>query len=129
MCDKLSDPEYVRQREHDLKEMERRRREQRFSQLFLYPGNHDPVCIGSLTSTMRSERTSFEGCLADLSERHRAVRGDTKKLPKDDPVRESLALKFPAFIAETKLDGEFLKRTFTFTSSSFTLNSRLCETR
>jgi hypothetical protein len=114
VCDKLSDPEYVRQREQEQREMEQRRREQRFSQLFVYPGNHDPVCIGILTSTMRSERTSFEGCMADLSDRHRAVRADTKKLSKDDPVRESLALKFPAFMAETKLDGELDNRMIAF---------------
>ena len=50
-------------------------------------------------------KTSFENILTDLQKRHRAY---TEVLDKDDPLRTCLALKFPAFTCEVKLDGERL---------------------
>ncbi len=54
---------------------------------------------------MLSLRTSFETILSELQKRHRAY---GELLEKRDPLRSCLALKFPAFTCEVKLDGERL---------------------
>lgn len=54
---------------------------------------------------MLSLRTSFETILSELQKRHRAY---GELLEKGDPLRSCLALKFPAFTCEVKLDGERL---------------------
>ena len=104
VCYKVCDPEYIRQREIELKEDEERRNQERFCQLYAFPANPDPIRINNTISAMKSDRTSFESLMADMSARHLEV--INKKLPKDDPARERLALKFPAIISEVKLDGE-----------------------
>ena len=104
VCYKCCDPDYIRQREAELQEEAERRKEQRFCQLYSFPVNPDPIRINNTISAMKSDRTSFESCMADMSSRHLDV--IQKKVPKDDPVRESLSLKFPAIISEVKLDGE-----------------------
>jgi ATP-dependent DNA ligase len=54
---------------------------------------------------MLSMRTSFETILSDLQKRHKAF---AEFLEKGDPLRSCLALKFPAFTCEVKMDGERL---------------------
>jgi len=104
VCYKICDPKYIRQREFEKKQEAKRIKEQRFCQLYSFPANPDPIRINNTISAMKSDRTSFESFLDDISSRHVDVA--QKKLPKDDPVRESLSLKFPAFSSEVKLDGE-----------------------
>lgn len=104
VCNKLCDEQYVRQREKEIEESEQRRKAQRFTQLYSFPANPDPVFLGNTISAMRSERTSFESLMYDMRKKHAEV--VKKKLKKDDPLKDSLSLKFPAFVAEVKLDGE-----------------------
>ncbi|CAB9499454.1 DNA ligase 4 [Seminavis robusta] len=106
VCDKLSDPEWVAKREIELERAKEAQKKERFARIYNYPSSLDPVRIGSIISCMKSERTSLEGCLAQIGTVHAAVLANKKTLPKDDPARESLAIKFPAFVAEEKLDGE-----------------------
>lgn len=48
-------------------------------------------------------RTSFQSFLTDVQKRHRAY---VDALDANDPLRRSLALMFPSFVSEVKLDGE-----------------------
>lgn len=104
VCNKLCNPAYIQQREREKKEAEERLRQQRFTQLYDFPTDPDPVFLGNTISAMKSERTSFESLMADMQKKHALVM--KKKLEKDDPLKKSLALNFPAFVAEVKLDGE-----------------------
>jgi ATP-dependent DNA ligase len=104
VCNKLCCEAYVRQREKEIEEAKKRMQEELFTQLYAFPSNPDPVFLGNTISAMRSERTSFDSLMADMQKRHAEVL--KKKIEKDDPLKESLALKFPAFVAEVKLDGE-----------------------
>ena len=52
---------------------------------------------------MLSERTSFESFLHDIQKRHLAY---NKTLEQGDQMQDLLALKYPTFSAEIKMDGE-----------------------
>jgi hypothetical protein len=52
---------------------------------------------------MLSMRTSFDSFLVDITRRHKAY---IDLLEKGDPLRSSLALKYPSFSCEIKMDGE-----------------------
>lgn len=56
---------------------------------------------------MLSNRTNYEAALSDIHTRHQQY---MEALPDEDPanerLRNALALKFPTFINEVKLDGE-----------------------
>lgn len=54
---------------------------------------------------MLSLRTSFESILSDLQVRHGVY---AELLNKNNPIKSCLALRFPAFTCEVKLDGERL---------------------
>jgi ATP-dependent DNA ligase len=56
-----------------------------------------------MISPMLAQRTSFESAMSDITERHRNF---AKDLAEDAPGANSLALKFPTFLCEVKLDGE-----------------------
>jgi len=103
VCNKLCNADYVRQLEEKIKDDEERAKKERFFQLYSPETSPDPVRPKNAVSAMRSERSSFEQLMAQIGARHAFV---IKKKLKNDPLRESLSLKFPAFIAEVKLDGE-----------------------
>jgi len=69
------------------------------------PRNGEPAALSHTIDPMLSLRTSFEGILSDLQKRHKAY---VETMETDDPQRSCLALKFPAFTCEVKLDGERL---------------------
>jgi DNA ligase N terminus len=60
-----------------------------------------PATLGNTISPMLSERTTFAKCLTQLQENHQRY---LKSSSLFRPI--PLALKFPAFCAEIKLDGE-----------------------
>lgn len=103
-CDNLCNPAYIKALEERMRQSEIESQRTRFSRLYEFDTNIDAVRIGSSLSAMKSERTSFEECMTDMSRKHKAVLA--KKELKEDPIKESLALKFPAFVSEIKMDGE-----------------------
>lgn len=69
------------------------------------PKNSEPAVLNHTISPMLSLRTSFESILSDLQVRHETY---AELLKKNNPLKTCLALKFPAFTCEVKLDGERL---------------------
>ena len=56
-----------------------------------------------MISPMLAQRTSFESAMSDITARHRNFE---MELTEEDVGANSLALKFPTFLCEVKLDGE-----------------------
>jgi len=101
LCATLCDPEFVRRKKEQLqREVDAVENHNRTHHL---PQSHEPATLNSTIAPMLSMRTSFESFLSDIRKRHQAY---TNALDKDDPIRRSLALKFPSFVSEIKLDGE-----------------------
>ena len=67
------------------------------------PKSSEPASLRSTLAPMLCMRTSFATILTDIQKRHKAYI-DTLEI--DDPNRSRLALQFPAFVCEVKLDGE-----------------------
>ena len=103
LCAKLCDREFL-QRRKKLMERERNALDDHCRSQYL-PKNNEPAALNDTIDPMLSLRTSFETILSDLQKRHAAY---VNVLDKDDPIRTCLALKFPAFACEVKLDGERL---------------------
>lgn len=101
LCSKVCDPEYIRRKKIEY-EMVKQREGEAMRNLHL-PKNKEPARIDNTLYPMLSWKTSFETALDDLAKRH--VRF-MNIMEKDDPLRSCLALKFPAFTCENKLDGE-----------------------
>lgn len=67
------------------------------------PRSSVAASLGNTISPMLANRTTFEAAMTDIESRHRKF---AKELKDGDPLANSLALKFPTFICEVKLDGE-----------------------
>lgn len=72
------------------------------------PRSSGLVSLGNTISPMLANRTSFESALTDTENRHF---NHAKKLAEEEDedsikLANSLAIKFPTFICEVKLDGE-----------------------
>ena len=67
------------------------------------PRSSVAASLGNTISPMLANRTTFETAMTDIENRHRKF---AKELKDGDPLANSLALKFPTFICEIKLDGE-----------------------
>jgi DNA ligase-4 len=103
LCETLADPAYT-----VALEAERARKkvaEESSSADYRWEPQDQPAVIGNVISPMRPVRVSFENCMTKLQQNHAEY---IKSLPASAPttVRDSLALRFPAFSAEIKLDGE-----------------------
>jgi len=101
LCSTLCDPNFVRRKKEQLrKEIDAVENHNRIHHL---PQSHEPATLNSTIAPMLSMRTSFESFLTDVQKRHRAY---VDALDANDPLRRSLALMFPSFVSEIKLDGE-----------------------
>merc|ERR1719330_160248 len=102
LCATLCDKEYLKRKKIELKR-EKDMLENHFRKMHL-PKHHEPAALNSTIDPMLSVRTSFETFLVDIQKRHKSYRDS---LDTDDPLRShSLALKYPAFSCEIKMDGE-----------------------
>lgn len=101
LCSKVCDPEYIRRKKLEYEKV--KQKEGEVMRNLHLPKNKEPARIDNTLHPMLSWKTSFETALDDIAKRH--VRY-TKNMEKDDPFRSCLALKFPAFTCENKLDGE-----------------------
>jgi len=72
------------------------------------PQGTDRATLGHTLFPMLSSRTGFSTLISDMEERHHLFAESLKSSKEEDSkqIASSLALKFPAFICETKLDGE-----------------------
>eukprot|EP00978_Attheya_sp_CCMP212_P029441 scaffold104590_cov61-Attheya_sp.AAC.1 len=96
VCATISDPEWVRRREA---------RGEYYRKL-LQDQNRCSAERASLNNTlapMLANRTSFATVLTDIGSRHRKF---SETLDEGNAGESSLALKFPTFVCEVKLDGE-----------------------
>lgn len=59
--------------------------------------------LGKCLTPMLANKTSFETALSDITFRHRNFAAE---MPDEETGADSLALKFPTFVCEVKLDGE-----------------------
>ena len=103
LCDKLADPAYT-----VALEAERARKkaaEESNSADYRWEPQDQPAVLGNVISPMKPVRVSFENCMAKIQQNHQEY---LKSLPASTPseVRNALALQFPVFCAEIKLDGE-----------------------
>ena len=101
LCTILSDPECIkiRQARIDLcKQMERDH--YRLSHM---PKSVEKVKLGNTITPMLSKRTGFITAIHDMESRHKDF---VNGAPDSCNGLQSLALKFPAFMCEEKLDGE-----------------------
>lgn len=103
LCEKLADPAVHMALEEEW--ARKKAAEESSAADYRWEPQEQPAMIGNVISPMRSERVSFENCLTKLQENHQEY---LKSLPQSTPakIRNSLALNFPAFCAEIKLDGE-----------------------
>jgi hypothetical protein len=67
------------------------------------PRSRAEAKLGNTISPMLAKKTTCASITTDLSVKHR---DHAKNLRQDEPGASSLALKFPPFICEVKLDGE-----------------------
>ena len=67
------------------------------------PRSAEPAVLGNTITMMLCHKTSFDTALTDMEMKHKNY---IDTLEKDDPLRSSLALKFPTFLCEIKMDGE-----------------------
>ena len=103
LCATLCDREFLK-RKKELMAQERGALDNHLRGQHL-PKNDEPAVLNHTIDPMLSLRTGFEKILSDLGQRHNAY---ADSLEKDDPLRSCLALKYPAFTCEVKLDGERL---------------------
>eukprot|EP00557_Chaetoceros_sp_GSL56_P004427 CAMPEP_0176497660 /NCGR_PEP_ID=MMETSP0200_2-20121128/11850_1 /TAXON_ID=947934 /ORGANISM="Chaetoceros sp., Strain GSL56" /LENGTH=1349 /DNA_ID=CAMNT_0017895703 /DNA_START=42 /DNA_END=4088 /DNA_ORIENTATION=- len=103
LCSTLCDKEFLRKRKQKIQE-EIAAVDDVNRSLHL-PKNSEPAVLNHTISPMLSLRTGFESILSDLQVRHGSY---AELLNKDNPLKTCLALKFPAFTCEVKLDGERL---------------------
>lgn len=101
LCATLADPAYIR-----LRFQEKEKEESMINDANRL--NHSPKCpepavLGGTLSPMLAIKVYPNNTLLKLRERHISY---LDKLEKKDPLRSSLAMKFPAFLAEIKMDGE-----------------------
>jgi len=101
LCTTLSDPHWVSIRQNQINEFQKKERES-------YRINHIPkpvekAQIGNTITPMLSKRTSFSTAIHDMEFRHSDFR---KEAPDSTIGLNSLAMRFPAFLCEEKLDGE-----------------------
>lgn len=101
LCAKLCDPEYIHRKKVEYETL--KQMEGQATRNLHRPKNKEPARIDSTLHPMLSWKTSFETALDDIARRHWRF---IQSLDKNDPLRSSLALKFPAFTCENKLDGE-----------------------
>lgn len=101
LCATLSDPEWVRRRKE--REENQKKAIHDHNRKNHIPTSVEPATLGNTLAPMLAHRTSFASVLGDLGTRHRALR---ESLASDDMGASSLALKFPTFVCEVKLDGE-----------------------
>jgi len=105
LCTNLSDPEYLRRR--DLRNRRNLNEARAGMDAAHFPIASEPAELGHTIQPMLSNRTNFEAALSDIHTRHQQY---MEALPNEDPanerLRSALALKFPTFINEVKLDGE-----------------------
>lgn len=65
--------------------------------------SNESVSVGVMLEPQLSAKTSFANAISDTSKNHNEFR---KRLDDEAPLKSSLALLFPSFMCETKLDGE-----------------------
>jgi len=106
LCASISDPEWLRRRDARMN-MQKRLIEDHQMQMHM-PQGTDRATLGHTLFPMLSSRTGFSSLISDMEERHHLFAESLKSSKDEDSkqIASSLALKFPAFICETKLDGE-----------------------
>ena len=67
------------------------------------PRVDEDISIETTLSPQLSSRTSFSNIMSEIGKHHKDF---AKMLSEGIPGKESLAIKFPSFLIETKLDGE-----------------------
>jgi len=101
LCAKIADPEWVRRRQQRIEAQSLAIRthlaESHMPRLEQY------ASLGNTLGPMLSAKTSFENVLRDMGHRHKEF---ANELPDNVAGKSSLALLFPAFLCEVKLDGE-----------------------
>jgi len=74
------------------------------------PTCHELVVLNSTIAPMLSMRTSFASLLSDIQKRHQnymyTIKDDDNNTTNSSSLRKNLALKFPSFVAEIKLNRE-----------------------
>jgi hypothetical protein len=107
LCSKLANENYYneRQRMEDWKRQQEQQEQQQqpsaATSASKWLPQALPATLGNTISPMLSERTTFAKCLTQMQENHQLYLKQASSLR---PI--PLALKFPAFCAEIKLDGE-----------------------
>ncbi len=67
------------------------------------PKNGEPAELYNTIDPMLAKPTKFSTILSEIQKRHKDF---SERLEKDSAVKSSLALKFPSFTCEVKVDGE-----------------------
>jgi len=101
LCATLCDKEYIARRKQ-LIEIEKNA-VSNHNRTFHLPKSNEPATLNSTIAPMLSMRTSFEKFLLEIQERHKKY---IDCMGKDDPLRSSLAMRYPTFSCEIKMDGE-----------------------
>ena len=101
LCSAISDPIWLAR--YTKKCIAKNKILQEHKRMNYMPRLDEDITIGNTMAPQLSSRTSFSSILSEIGKHHREF---AKTLPEHNHGRESLAIKFPSFLIETKLDGE-----------------------
>ena len=101
LCTLLSDPEWVKRRQSQINYFQQQQR--KYHRMNHIPKTAEKAVLGNTITPMLSKRTGFSSAINDMESRHVEF---LRSAPVSCIGSDSLALKFPAFMCEEKIDGE-----------------------